>query len=106
MTLINTENIFEQSVNFAKLLKPELMTTDDGMEVDSNVLEIHEKKPTRIYTNYCEAAVVLKIVETLLKVIFLTLPKLISCNFFLFMFNLSLELKGHRLALLHRILPR
>jgi len=61
--LLNTSNVFNRSEEFSKNLKHKF--ADPSEKIDENV---HDKKvKTRIYSNYCEAGVVLRLIDSLIQ---------------------------------------
>lgn len=61
--LLNTRNVFNRSEEFAKNLKHKF--ADPGEKIDENVDD--KKVKARIYSNYCEAGVVLSLIDSLIQ---------------------------------------
>lgn len=85
--LLNTQNIFAKSIEFAENQKTQTPLVFDMADKTEEVVPTVdldpkiEEKITRIYTNYCEAGLVMYIVRALILV-----QKKISRTFF-FKFN-------------------
>lgn len=96
---LDTGNVYARTVHFAQsqLNDPSetLVKSFEGQAVAA------EQKRTRIYTNYCEAAVALYVIDSLIKVAFFF--NLLVNNLFYKNFIFRLALKVLRLVSLHRI---
>lgn len=60
--LLNTSNVFTRSEEFSKTLENKFTDPSDKTEDQRN-----EKVKSRLYSNYCEAALVLTLVDSLIK---------------------------------------